>query len=242
MFTRWIGPGTPIREIDRRTVADFKALIEKLPVTHGKRASDKDRSLQRIVEEVEPGAERLSSATIQRHITVLNGLFRYSKEHGRYTADNPASGFRFPRTKRPRDERPAWTPKQLEALFRSPIWAEQEIRDHRYFLPLLGAYGGLRLEEGCQLHVEDVRTEDGITFLDIRPGDGKQLKSRAAVRRVPIHPVLIAAGFLRQVEYARRKGSVLVFRELEGRRGAGQALGRGGDEDVHGLSQSDRAI
>jgi integrase len=76
----------------------------------------------------------------------------------------------------------------------------------------------LRLEEGCQLHVEDVGSEDGIAFLDIRPGEGKQLKSRAAVRRVPIHPVLITAGFLRHVDDARRNGSVLVFSELAGRR------------------------
>jgi integrase len=220
MFKRWAEPGTPLSEIDRRTVGDFKALIERLPTMHGKRAADKDRSLQSIVEEAErAGEERLSPTTIQRHLSALIGLFRYAKEHGRYTADNPASGFRFPRTRRPRDERPAWTPKQLEALFQSPIWMEPEILDHRYFLPLLGAYGGLRLEEACQLHVEDVRTEDGITFLDIRPGDGKQLKSRAAKRRVPVHPVVITAGFLRHVEGARRKGSTLVFPELEGRRG-----------------------
>jgi integrase len=188
---------------------------------YGKRAGDKDRSLESAVEEAErAGAERLSSTTIQRHLSALIGLFRYAKEHGRYQGDNPAAGFRFPRTRRARDERPAWTPpKQLEALFRSPIWTEPEIRDHRYWLPLLGAYAGVRLEEGCQLHVDDVRTEDGIAFLDIRPGDGKQLKSRAAKRRVPLHPLLIAAGFLRHVEDARRRGSVLVFPELEGRRG-----------------------
>jgi integrase len=220
MFKRWAEPGTPLSQIDRRMVGDFKVLIEKLPTTHGKGAPYKDRSLQSIVEEAEKrGAERLAPTTIQGHLSALIGLFRYAKEHGRYTADNPASGFRFPRTRRPRDERPAWTPKQLEALFRSPIWAEPEIRDHRYYLPLLGAYGGLRLEEACQLHVEDVRTEDGIPFLDIRPGDGKQLKSRAAVRRVPVHPVLIAAGLLRHAEDGRRKGSVLVFPELAGRRG-----------------------
>ena len=166
--------------IDRRIVADFKALMERLPITHGKRATDKDRSLQEIVEEAEKAgtAQRLAPPTIQRHLSALIGLFRYAKEHGRYEADNPATGFRFPRTRRPRDERPAWSPKQLEALFRSPIWSGPEIiRDHRYYLPLLGAYGGLRLEEACQLHVEDVGTEDGIVFLDIRPGDGKQLAS-----------------------------------------------------------------
>jgi integrase len=221
MFKQFAGAGTPLSAIDRRSVGDFKALIERLPITHGKRAGDKDRSLQNIVEEAErAGTARLSSKTIQRHLSALIGLFRYAKEHGRYHADNPAAGFRFPRTRRPRDERPAWTPKQLEALFRSPVWSGSGVvRDHRYFLPLLGAYAGLRLEEACQLHVKDVRTQDGVPYLDICPGEGKQLKSLAAVRRVPVHPVLIAAGFLRHVEDARRKGSVLVFPELAGRRG-----------------------
>ena len=236
MFKRWAQPGMALSAIDRRAVGDFKALIEKLPTMYGKRVGDKDRSLESVVEKAEKsgdadgGYATLSAATIQKHLSALNGLFRYAKEHGRYSGDNPAAGFRFPPTRRPRDERPAWTPKELEALFQSPIWTgcqsvrerhlpgPEIIRDHQYFLPLLGAYGGLRLEEGCQLHVDDVRTEDGIAFLDIRPGDGKQLKSRAAVRRSPIHPVLIAAGFLQHVENARRRGSVLVFAELEGRR------------------------
>jgi hypothetical protein len=120
MFKQFAGAETHLSEIDRRTVGDFKALIEKLPITHGKRAGDKDRSLQSIVEEA--GTACLSPKTIKRHLSALTGLFRYAKEHGRYQADNPATGFRFPRTRRPRDERPAWTPKQLEALFRSPIW------------------------------------------------------------------------------------------------------------------------
>jgi integrase len=233
LFQQYARARTPLGDIDRRAVGDFKALIEKLPITHGKRATDKGRSLEEIVAEAENAGigQRLSPKTVKRHLSSVIGLFRYAKEHGRYEGENPATGFRFPRTRRPREERPAWTPKQLDALFRSPIWSGcrsarerhlsglQVIRDHQYFLPLLGAYSGLRLEEGCQLHVDDVGTEDGIAFLAIRPGDGKQLKSRAAVRRVPIHPALIAAGFLRHVEESRRKGSVLVFPELEGRRG-----------------------
>jgi site-specific recombinase XerD len=181
MFKRWAAPGMALSAIDRRMVGDFKALIEKLPTMYGKRAGDKDRSLESVVEEAEKsggadgGYATLSAATLQKHLSTLTGLFRYAKEHGRYDADNPASGFRFPRTRRPRDERPAWTPKQLEALFQSPTWAGPEVvRDHSYYLPLLGAYAGLRLEEACQLHVNDVRTEDGIAFLDIRPGEGKR--------------------------------------------------------------------
>ena len=51
MFKRWAEPGTPLSQINRRVVGDFKVLIEKLPTTHGKRAADKDRSLHSIVEE-----------------------------------------------------------------------------------------------------------------------------------------------------------------------------------------------
>src|ERR1700730_7625873 len=107
MFKHWVGPGVALSEIDRRMVGDFKALIEKLPALHGKGGRDRDRSLQRIVEEAErSGAPRLSAITVKRHLSAFNGLFRYAKERGRYAADNPAAGFRFPRTRRPRDERP----------------------------------------------------------------------------------------------------------------------------------------
>jgi hypothetical protein len=112
MLKRWAGPGTPLSEIDRRMVGDFKALIEKLPTTHGKRAADSGRSLQEVVAEAEAaGVERLAPKTVKRHLSALIGLFRFAKEHGRYDGDNPAAGFKFPRTRRPRDERPAWTPK-----------------------------------------------------------------------------------------------------------------------------------
>jgi hypothetical protein len=41
----------------------------------------------------------------------------------------------------------------------------------------------------------------------------------AAVRKVPVHPVLIEAGLLRRAAEAKRRGSKLLFPELEGRRG-----------------------
>jgi hypothetical protein len=91
--------------IDRRMVGDFKALIEKLPGTHGKRAADRDRSLQRIVEEAEKeGAERLGAATMQRHLSTLNGLFRYAKEHGRQEGDHPDTGIQITSSRPTRNE------------------------------------------------------------------------------------------------------------------------------------------
>jgi hypothetical protein len=36
------------------------------------------------------------------------------------------------------------------------------IRDERFWLPLIAVFSGMRQEEICQLHVEDVRQADGI--------------------------------------------------------------------------------
>jgi integrase len=98
MFKQFAGAATPLGEIDRRVVGDFKALVEKLPTTHGKRAADSERSLQEVAADAElAGVERLAPKTVKRHLSALIGLFRYAKEHGRYEPDNPATGFRFPR-------------------------------------------------------------------------------------------------------------------------------------------------
>jgi integrase len=72
----------------------------------------------------------------------------------------------------------------------------------------------LRLEEACQLHVADVSAEDGVPCIMVKPGDGKQLKSKAAVRRVPVHPILVRAGFLSFVDEARKTGRTMLFDSL----------------------------
>jgi integrase len=193
---------------------------------------------------------RLNQRTVRRHLTALSGLFRWVKEQGRYDGDNPAGGFTFPRSKRGRDERPGWAADQLQALFRSPIWTgcaspkrrawpgSLIIKDAAYWLPLLGAFAGLRLEEASQLLVADVGTEAGAPFVHIRPGEGKLLKSMAAVRRVPLHPVLTDAGFLDYVATIRDQGHTLVFPTL--RRGGPD--GRLGTQVTKDFTEYRRAI
>jgi len=57
----------------------------------------------------------------------------------------------------------------------------------------------------------DVKQEDGISYLDIRPGDGKSVKAASPKRRVPIHPELLRLGFLDHVKGQR---GPRVFPEL----------------------------
>jgi integrase len=223
MFAAFIGD-IPLSDVKRADVAAFKDTLHDLPALYGKSNAMKGRGIRELAEEAKSkGLPTLTMKTVKRHVSALIGLFSWAKSEGKYEGENPAAGFKFPRSKRPNEERPAWTEKQLEKLFHSPVWAgclsakERDrpggviLRDDRYFIPLLGAFSGLRLEEACQLHVSDVVTEDGVSLVWVRPGPGKQLKSKAAVRRVPLHPVLIHAGFLELVAAAREANRTTVF-------------------------------
>jgi integrase len=130
---------------------------------------------------------------------------------------NPASGLKVAQRKVEREKRLPFSTDQLNALFRSPVYALGErpqggAGEAAYWLPVAAMWTGARLEELGQLTVDDVKTEDGHPVIVISDrGEGK-VKTASSRRRVPIAPTLVDLGFLRYVEYIR------------GQRGAGGRL------------------
>jgi integrase len=106
--------------------------------------------------------------------------------------------------------------------------AARHERGARRWVPWLLAYTGARLEEVCQARVQDIREDAGIAYLDITPAAGP-LKNAGSARKVPLHPALIAEGFL---DYVRALRPGALFPDLKpdrfGRRGgtATKVLGR----------------
>jgi integrase len=89
------------------------------------------------------------------------------------------------------------------------------VKDARYWLPILGVYHGNRLEEFAQLLREDVRNADGIAYFDINDDGEKQVKNEQSKRRVPIHPKVLALGFLDYVEKIALNSNDPLFPDLE---------------------------
>ena len=134
-------------------------------------------------------------------------------------------------------------PEELRKLFTSPVYAgcrsagrrfepgDVLIRDALFWLPLLGAYTGCRLEELGQALVADVERHAGVVGIDIDNTDeaaasagerqlrksegGKSLKTDGSRRWIPLHPVLLNAGFERYVDELRARGEVQLFPDLE---------------------------
>lgn len=82
--------------------------------------------------------------------------------------------------------------------------------------PWLMAYTGARVGEMAQLRREDVKERDGIHYLAITDqGEEQSTKTESSVRAVPLHPAVIAEGFLKFVATVTR-GSFL-FGDLAGK-------------------------
>ena len=227
LFARWLGKDPAVGEITKKDLGDFRQFLPKLPPNATKRFSK--LSLQEIVDHAKAnGLPTLQPQTINtKYLTILGHFFEWCVSCGLVDA-NPAEGIRVKKSKAGSEKRRhPFKTEHLQALFRAPLYAgcrseshiyepgEHHVRDHRYWLPLLGLFTGARLGELCQLRVEDVRQIDGIWCLDITEEGGGRLKTKAARRVVPVHAELDRLGFLAHVERARKAGRVRLFPEIE---------------------------
>ena len=70
-------------------------------------------------------------------------------------------------------------------------------KPERYWVTLLSAYSGARLNEICQLNVDDISKTDGIWPTNSN-GDSadKSTNTKSGNRVIPLHPKLLSLGFL----------------------------------------------
>lgn len=134
------------------------------------------------------------------------------------------------------DKRPSFTPDQLQAFFNGDYYRGCALgpgaayrhadKAWRFWLPLICLLMGLRPKEVCQLHTADVAvTANGTHFLDVVASTDddeanakpkKTTKTKSSRRRVPIHPELIAIGFLEFVREQREASDdPRLFRDLK---------------------------
>lgn len=65
--------------------------------------------------------------------------------------------------------------------------------------PWLLCFTGARIGELAELRRKDVREENGVSFLDIRPHEARPGKNATMQRMIPLHPAVLAERFLTYV-------------------------------------------
>ncbi|MGY6121297.1 DUF6538 domain-containing protein (plasmid) [Paraburkholderia strydomiana] len=200
-FREMVGP-IPVKSIERRHAIAFKDAL----LASGQSASNTNKTLE-----------------------LLSVLLNFARAN-EMTKMNAAQGVRVlvKSTTKPK-ARISFNLPALQSIFSSPVYSEHVRPDGgageaAYWLPLLALLTGARLEEMCQLAPDDVFEE---TYLDatgtqhavpcvrfVHNEERDQgVKNAGSVRRIPLHPILIALGF---VEYAHsHKGKPRIFPDLK---------------------------
>ncbi|CAA2100544.1 Tyrosine recombinase XerC [Methylobacterium bullatum] len=139
------------------------------------------------------------------HLAALKAVMNYAKRN-RIIATNPADGIRVKATKRAGERMLPYEDGEVARLL---AIAAREPHPAKRWLPWLAAFTGARIGELAQAWGNQVREIDGIAVLEIRPSpDGGTLKNEGSERVIPLHPILVEAGF---VEFARKCGARPMF-------------------------------
>ncbi|SDG05446.1 site-specific integrase [Rhodobacter capsulatus] len=219
-----------IRDVLQSDATSFRASLRKLPKSWGKSPADQTATREEVMARaaaLRPDQVGLSVGTINRHLEHLGQIVASAADEG-IPVDprlNPAK-LRRKDPVRDSDKRDAFTPVQLERIFRGPVWSGSESEYYQtrpgpttyhnglYWCPLIGAVTGARREEIAGLAPNDIVTVDGIPCFSIAASDQRRVKTLSSQRVVPIHSRLIELGFLDYVARIRAKGHPDLFPDL----------------------------
>ncbi|KQT74915.1 integrase [Methylobacterium sp. Leaf465] len=230
----------PLDAYTRKDAGRFRERVERLPSDYGKHPRYRGLSVEAILAIYTAlpkgsGVGVITQKTIKRHFSALSTLWTAAVAEGD-AGENIFSGHRFAATRKASEQRDMWERAELVRLFATPVWTGCVsptrrttpggliVRDEKFWLPLIAVFSGMRQEEICQLHVEDIRQDADVWFIDINDRPPRKVKNATAVRRVPIHSELIRLGLLAHVDKQRRIRQSRVFPGLE-RGGADERLG-----------------
>ena len=95
-------------------------------------------------------------------------------------------------------------------------------KPERYWVTMLSAYSGARLNEICQLNVDDISKTDGIWLMNINDKtEDKSIKTLSSTRLVPLHAKILKLGFLDYVDQIKNEKQQKLFPNLKKMAGAG---------------------
>lgn len=165
----------------------------------------------------------ISPNTASDYLSQLKKLLKFGYANN-YHQEDAVNWLKFNYTKTPENEREPFTPDELKAIFSGHIyqstWKEKHQKPHRFWVPLLGAFTGARLNELCSLYLKDFEYDDttGYWFISITDDtEDKKVKTKSSRRLIPIHKTLENAGLIRFMQSLQKKNFERLFSELSHR-------------------------
>lgn len=204
-------------QITKEHIRTVKRTLEHVPTRMTARKEYRDKSLVEILAMNIPDSDKLSQGTLGTYIHVLNDFLGWLSANYDGVADGLTGILTVSKAAdKTRRKVVDFSPDDLSKLFHSSEYVNDTFdQPWKFWLMPILLFTGARLEEICQLELEDIRQEEGLWIVDINDGKGKRVKNRASNRRVPLHPFLVDGLHLPQyVEQLRSRKETRLFPEL----------------------------
>jgi integrase len=214
-----------INAVDCRT---FRDKLKELPSNAKKRYPNLSLINSIKAHSKNPTAT-LSITSINGNTNKLSAIFNFAVQEG-LLDKNPCEHIpRLKQRKKKADSRQPFSEVALQKLFQAPIYTgciddewkykasgANKPKRHKFWIPLIALYTGMRLNEICQLFAYDVAIIEGINVIQVQIDDNqeKSLKNTTSERRIPIHNQLIKIGFIDYVDQMKSKGHKRLFPDL----------------------------
>jgi integrase len=215
----FLGEETPVRAVRRDDARRVLEALRRVPTNAVKRFGP-DLTLAEAIERADKDdLPRLTHNSVKNYMTNAAMVWNWALDEGEGWVDlNPFKGL----AGKPQDSvrRRGFRDAELVKLFdHLSQYKEQGLA--RFWVPAL-ALNGCRLAELCQLRATDVKMHGDIVYLDLSEFDAdgrrdhsKSLKTLNSERFVPVHPLLVEAGFKDFVVMRRKDKSERLFPEIE---------------------------
>lgn len=208
----------PAKAFDVHQARLLKERLSRCPQYFGLRPEYEGKTLKQVVES--GGTYKtITAVTVNNRLRKLSAFMNWCKSNG-YIGDNPLMGLKV-MTGSAKDARLSFESTDLTVLLDlDALMLEARKHPWRYWLPLLGRFTGARLEELCQLRIDDFIQQQGIQCIRIDDSnEGQNLKNSSSRRTIPLHPSMVELGILRHVDSVKATGADRLFPELEAVRG-----------------------
>lgn len=216
-FVECVG-NIPVDQLNRDMMRGFKAIVDKLPARYSQTKEYRNLTLKQLMALNIPMDKRMSPASLSKYYGTINTFLIWLKNNYDDISDGLTGVLNIKISHQVDNLRDIFTTDDLKSIFDPAVFTPRKLKSSfKYWVPLLGLYTGMRLEEICQLHTADIIIHDEIACISINDENGdKKLKTPAAKRIIPIHPILIdKLSFLGYVEKQRKAGQPRLFPELK---------------------------
>lgn len=144
--------------------------------------------------------EKLSNSTINQRLHNLKTIVKYAMQHELgelFPHGNPLDKLTIPERNFVDSADRTFTMAEARKIL---LAARQETRKDLRWLPWICAYSGARINEAAQLTPSDFFELDGQWFYRLNTKGGRSLKTTSSIRRVPVHPSLLAEGLMNFIQ------------------------------------------